>query len=132
MWISKTRLRHASLPFDSLPYPTRTICRRVRSVNHVTTKGKEVDHNLWVWGSVPRALRARGSPATNHSQTPSKTKQNLSSVNPYFISFGSVPATLKPSMVKFSRKRRRPHVISSEKNSAHDTFGRVNEEYLKR
>ena len=31
--------------------------------NHVTTKGKEVDHNLWVWGSVPRALRARGSPA---------------------------------------------------------------------
>ena len=29
----------------------------------MTTKGKEVDHNLWVWGSVPRALRARGSPA---------------------------------------------------------------------
>ena len=57
----KTRLRHRSLPFDSLPYPTRTIRRRVRSVNHVTTKGKEVDQNLWVWGSVPRALRARGS-----------------------------------------------------------------------
>ena len=38
--------------------PTRA--SRVRSVNHVTTKGKEVDHNLWVWGSVPRA---RGSPA---------------------------------------------------------------------
>ena len=34
-----------------------------RLVSHVTTKRKEVDHNLWVWGSVPRALRARGSPA---------------------------------------------------------------------
>ena len=66
--LGKTRLRHPSLPFDSLPYPTRTIRRRVRTYvrtlgNHVTTKGKEVDHNLWVWGSVPRALRARGSPA---------------------------------------------------------------------
>ena len=67
---------------------------------------------------------------TNHSQTPSKTKQNLSSVNLYFIFFGSVPATLKPSMAKFSRKRRRPHVISSEKNSAHNTFGKVNEKYV--
>ena len=37
----------------------------VRSVNHVTTKRKEVDHIPWVWGSVPRALRARGSPAIN-------------------------------------------------------------------
>ena len=59
--------RHPSLSFDSLPYPTSTIRRRVRayvrSVNHVTTKGKEVDYNLWVWGSVPRALHARGSPA---------------------------------------------------------------------
>ena len=26
---------------------------------------KEVDHIPWVWGSVPRALRARGSPANN-------------------------------------------------------------------
>ena len=54
---AKTRLRHPSLPFDSLPYPTRTICRRVRtyvrSVSHVTTKQKEVDHILRVWGSVP-------------------------------------------------------------------------------
>ena len=65
--LGNTRLRHPSLPFNSLPYPTRTIRRRartyVRSVNHVTTKGKEVDHNLWVWGSVPRAPRERGSPA---------------------------------------------------------------------
>ena len=28
---TKTRLRHPSLPFDSLPYPTRTICRRART-----------------------------------------------------------------------------------------------------
>ena len=28
--LAKTPLRHPSLPFDSLPYPTRTICRRVR------------------------------------------------------------------------------------------------------
>ena len=62
--LAKTRLRHPSLPFDSLPYPTRTICRRVRtSVSHVTTKRKEVDLIPWVWGSVPRALRAGGSPA---------------------------------------------------------------------
>ena len=71
--LAKTRLRHPSLPFDSLPYPTRTICRRVRtyvrSFNQVTTNRKEVDHIPWVWGSVTRALRARGSPAIN-SVTP--------------------------------------------------------------
>ena len=60
---AKTRLRHPSLPFDSLPYPTRPICRRVRSVNQVTSKRKEVYHILWVWGCVPHALRARRSPA---------------------------------------------------------------------
>ena len=43
----------------------RTYARMyVRSVSHVTIKRKEVDHILWVWGSVSRALRARGSPAT--------------------------------------------------------------------
>ena len=37
--LAKTRLRHPSLPFDSLPYPTRTICRRVRMyVRHTTVK----------------------------------------------------------------------------------------------
>ena len=54
---TKTRLRQSSLPFDSLPYPTRTIWRRVRtyvrSFSHVTTKRKEVDHILWVRGSAP-------------------------------------------------------------------------------
>ena len=68
----------------SLPHPynpwTRTY---VRSVIHVTTKGKEVDINLWVWGSVPRALRARWSPAINTANgriclvDPSKSRYEL-------------------------------------------------------
>ena len=56
--LAKTRLKHPSLPFDSLPYPTLIICRRVRtyvrtyvcSVNHATTKRKEVDHIPWDMG----------------------------------------------------------------------------------
>ena len=51
-----TRLRHPSLPFDSLPYPTRTICRRVctyvRSVNHVTTIEKRLTIFYDLWGSA--------------------------------------------------------------------------------
>ena len=77
--LAETRLRHPSLPFDNLPYPSHTICRRVgtyvRSVNHMTTKRKEVDHIPWVWGSVPRALRARGSPANNRRAVTSHALQ---------------------------------------------------------
>ena len=41
-WFAKTRLRHPSLPFDSFPYPTRTICRRVRTyARSVTWQPKE-------------------------------------------------------------------------------------------
>ena len=65
--------------FDSLPYPTRTICRRVRT--YVRTLGqsrdnkrKEVDHIPWIWGSVPRALLARGSPANNNNKKKNKNK----------------------------------------------------------
>ena len=47
---AKTHLRHPLASFDSVPYPTRTICRRVRtyvcSVNNVTTKRKDVGHIL--------------------------------------------------------------------------------------
>ena len=43
----------------------------------MTTKRKEVDHNLWVWGSVPRALRARGSPAMIKLQAPAIMGQLL-------------------------------------------------------
>ena len=51
-----------TLPVQSVDAYVRTY---VRSVSHVTTKRKKVDHILWVWSSVPRALRARGSPAIN-------------------------------------------------------------------
>ena len=38
-----------SLPFDSLPIPPlQSVDAYVRSVNHVTTKRKELDHILWV------------------------------------------------------------------------------------
>ena len=64
---TKTRLRHPSLPFDSLPYPTRTICRRVRT--YVCTLGQSRDNQTkrcWPYsisrGSLPRALCASGSP----------------------------------------------------------------------
>ena len=62
--LAKTLLGHPSLPFDSLPHPTCTICTYIRSVDHVTTKWltwKEVDHIPWVWGSVPGAARV-GAP----------------------------------------------------------------------
>ena len=40
--LPKTSLRHPSLPFDSLPYPTRTICRRLRT--YVCTLGQSRDN----------------------------------------------------------------------------------------
>ena len=46
----------------------------VRSVNNVTTKRKEVDHIPWVWGSIPRALRACGIPAINASPSEAITE----------------------------------------------------------
>ena len=49
-----------TLPVQSVDAYVRTY---VRSVSHVTTKWKEVDHIPRVWGSVQRALRARaGAP----------------------------------------------------------------------
>ena len=48
-----------TLPVQSVDEYVRTY---VRSVSHVTTKRKDVDHILSVWGSLPRALCARGSP----------------------------------------------------------------------
>ena len=63
--LAKTHLRHPSLPFDSLPYPTLTICRRVctyaRSITWQPNKKR-----LAFWGSVPHALHARGSSAKKH------------------------------------------------------------------
>ena len=66
-------IKHVDLPrhaWNTPPFlliasptpPVQYVDAYVRSVNHVTTKRKEVDHIPWVWGSVPRALRALGSP----------------------------------------------------------------------
>ena len=41
MWIYQDT-PETPLPFDSFPYPTRTICTYVRSVNHVTTNEKRL------------------------------------------------------------------------------------------
>ena len=48
--------------------PVQSVDAYARSVT-VTTRRKEVDHIPWVWGSVPRALRARGSPAITKTIT---------------------------------------------------------------
>ena len=45
--------------------PVQSVEAYVRSVSHVATKRKEVDHIPAVWVSVLRALRASGSPAIN-------------------------------------------------------------------
>ena len=64
--LAKTRLRHPSLPFDSLPYPTHTIRKRVHTYAWSITwqPNEEVDHILRVWGSVSRALCVCGSPTS--------------------------------------------------------------------
>ena len=52
MWTcNKTSLRRPSLPFDSLPYPTRTICRNVRMYvqwNPVNTDTNATCHSVRV------------------------------------------------------------------------------------
>ena len=94
---TKTRLRHPSLHFDSLPYPTRTICRRVRtyvrSVNHVTSKQKELDHILWVWEPCYKSPIAFG-------ETPISEVGLIMDVSFFFTSFTVV---LSPPMDQSER-----------------------------
>ena len=62
---AKTRLRHPSLPFDSLPYPTRTICRRVRMyARSVTWQQNEKRLTIFYdYGALSHARFAReGAP----------------------------------------------------------------------
>ena len=75
----------------------------VRSVNHVITKRKEVDHIPWVWGSFPRALRARGSPATTTTTTTNNNNNNLHlySANLFMNVFG---CALQYCYIKFMLK----------------------------
>ena len=72
--VLKSYIKDVDLPrhaWDTPPFllivsptlPVQSVDAYVRSVNHVKTKRKEVEHILWVWGSVPRTLRARRSPA---------------------------------------------------------------------
>ena len=67
--LAKTRLRHPSLPFDSLPYPTGTICRRVRTLGQSrddqTKRGWPYSMSM---GLCPtRASRAREPRYNNYS-----------------------------------------------------------------
>ena len=61
--LATTRLRHPSLPFDSLPLRTLG-----QSRDNQTKRGWPYSM-IWVWGSVPRALRAGGSPAITRNTT---------------------------------------------------------------
>ena len=79
--LGKTRLRHPSLPFDSLPYPTRTICRRVRT--YVRTYARSItwqpnENRLTIfheYGALSCAGFARGGDPLLTPKTPSKSPQ---------------------------------------------------------
>ena len=71
--LAKTRLRHTSLPFDSLPYPTRTICRRVRTLgqsrDNQTKRGWPYSMSM---GLCPTRASRAGDPLLT-PKTPSKS-----------------------------------------------------------
>ena len=69
LWMSNVKdvdlARHAldTPPFLLIVSPTppvQSVDAYVRSVSHVTTKRKEVDHNLWVWGPAMMAFCRSG------------------------------------------------------------------------
>ena len=67
---AKTRLRHPSLPFDSLPYPTLTICRRVRTLgksrDNQTKKGWPYSMSM---GLCPTRASSEWEPRYNTRKT---------------------------------------------------------------
>ena len=66
---AKTHPSHPSLSFGGLPYPTRTICRHVRSVNHVTTKRKRLTI-FYEHGALFQTRFARmGAPLASQNNT---------------------------------------------------------------
>ena len=122
LWMSNVKdvdlSRHA---WDTPPFllivsptpPVQSVDAYVRSVNHVTTKRKEVDHNLWVWGSVPRALRARRSPAIISRITISGSRKSYCSI------LGSLFFAKKPNydvlhLKSSNRTAERPRIITFE------------------
>ena len=61
--LAKTRLRHPSLPFESLPYPTRTIRRRARTyARSITWQPNEKRLTIFYeYGALKRAREPRYS-----------------------------------------------------------------------
>ena len=73
--LAKTRLRHHSLPFDSLPYPTRTICRRVRTyARSITWQPSEKRLTIFhEYGALSNARFARaGAPVMPNNSAASR------------------------------------------------------------
>ena len=59
--LAKTLLRHPSIPFDSLPYPTLTICRRVRAyARSITWQPNEKRLTIFYeYGALKRSWQPR-------------------------------------------------------------------------
>ena len=82
--LAKTRLRHPSLPFDSLPYPTRTICRRVRTyARSVTWQPNEKRLTIFhEYGALSDARFARaGAPLLSIGWSKSKIQNTNTNTN---------------------------------------------------
>ena len=83
---TKTRLRHPSLPFDSLPYPTRTICRRVRTyARSVTWQPNEKRLTIFYeYGAQSHARFARaGAPLLPGPKTKESEIKSLVKIQQY-------------------------------------------------
>ena len=78
--LAKTRLRHPSLPFDSLPYPTHTICRRVRTyARSITWQPNEKRLTIFYeYGALSHArFVLRGSPFRRRYYMQTISKYNI-------------------------------------------------------
>ena len=86
----------------------------------MTTRRKEVDHISWVWGSVPRAPRAHGSPAIKIPFFPlpmiytvQKLVQLVKDTFPSFIYFPTAPnIRVKPVMWRRNNIDSEPNLFS--------------------
>ena len=84
---AKTHLRHPSLPFDSLPYPTRTICRRVRTyARSVTWQPNEKRLTMFYeYGALSHARFAReGAPLLQKGLWSIRKKSSLHWISGFF------------------------------------------------
>ena len=84
---AKTHLRHPSLPFDSLPYPTRTICGRVRTyARSVTWQPNEKRLTMFYeYGALSHARFAReGAPLLQKGLWSIRKKSSLHWISGFF------------------------------------------------